>query len=141
MNADLERDIPGVMWNFSQNIRDNVLEAMSGVKGDNSLKIFGPDIDKLELLADKAKHILQDIQGVVNVGVFHVRGATHLQFRVDPLKCQKWGVTTADVNNVVSSALAATPQSTMVEGEKRFDISIRWPKWRGTTRRRSSTFP
>ena len=58
------------MWNFSQNIRDNVLEAMSGIKGDNSLKIFGPDIDKLELLADKAKHILQDIQGVVNVGRF-----------------------------------------------------------------------
>ncbi len=130
MNADLERDIPGVTWNFSQNIRDNVLEAMSGVKGDNSLKIFGPDIDKLELLADKAKHILQDIQGIANVGIFHVRGATHLQFRVDPLKCQKWGVTTADVNNVVTTAMAAQPQSTMVEGEKLFNISIRWPKWR-----------
>ena len=130
MNADLERDIPGVTWNFSQNIRDNVLEAMSGVKGDNSLKIFGPDIDQLELLAGKAKHILQDIRGVANVGIFHVRGATHLQFRVDPLKCQKWGVTTADVNNVVTSAMAAQPQSTMVEGEKLFNISIRWPKWR-----------
>jgi heavy metal efflux system protein len=130
MNEDLERDIPGVMWNFSQNIRDNVLEAMSGVKGDNSIKIFGPDIDKLELLAEKAKHILQGIQGVANVGIFHVRGATHLQFRVDPFKCQKWGVTTADVNNVVTTAMAAQPQSTMVEGEKRFDIAIRWPKWR-----------
>ena len=130
MSADLERDIPGVTWNFSQNIRDNVLEAMSGVKGDNSLKIFGPDIDKLELLAGKAKNMLQSIRGVANVGVFHVRGATHLQFRVDPLKCQKWGVTTADVNNVVTTAMAAQPQSTMVEGEKRFDIAIRWPKWR-----------
>src|SRR5262249_1435471 len=130
MSADLERNIPGVTWNFSQNIRDNVLEAMSGVKGDNSLKIFGPNIDQLELLADKARHILQDIQGVANVGIFHVRGATHLQFRVDPLKCQKWGVTTADVNNVVTTALAAQPQSTMVEGEKLFNIAIRWPKWR-----------
>jgi cobalt-zinc-cadmium resistance protein CzcA len=130
MNADLERAIPGVTWNFSQNIRDNVLEAMSGIKGDNSLKIFGPEIDKLELLATKAKHILQDIRGVANVGIFHVRGATHLQFRVDPKKCQKWGVTTADVNNVVTTALAAQPQSSMVEGEKLFNISIRWPKWR-----------
>jgi cobalt-zinc-cadmium resistance protein CzcA len=130
MNADLERRIPGVTWNFSQNIRDNVLEAMSGVKGDNSLKVFGPDIDELELLADKAKHILQEIPGVANVGIFHVRGATHLQFRVDPRKCQKWGVTTADVNNVVTSALAAQPQSTMVEGERLFNIAIRWPKWR-----------
>jgi cobalt-zinc-cadmium resistance protein CzcA len=132
MSTDLERDIPGVTWNFSQNIRDNVLEAMSGVKGDNSLKIFGPDIDQLELLASKAKHILQDVRGTANVGIFHVRGATHLQFCVDPIKCQKWGVTTADVNNVITSAMAAQPQSTMVEGEKRFDIAIRWPKWRRT---------
>ena len=63
MNADLERDIPGIVWNFSQNIRDNVLEALSGVKGDNSLKIFGPDLDQLELLAAKAKNILQDDPG------------------------------------------------------------------------------
>ena len=105
MSADLEHDIPGVTWNFSQSIRDNVLEALSGVKGDNSLKIFGPDLDKLELLASKAKNILRSVQGIANVGVFRVRGSTHLQFRVDPLKCQKWGVTTADVNNVVTSAL------------------------------------
>jgi cobalt-zinc-cadmium resistance protein CzcA len=130
MNADLEREIPGVTWNFSQNIRDNVLEALSGIKGDNSLKIFGPDIDQLELLATKAKNILQGIQGVANVGIFHVRGASHLEFRVDPEKCQKWGVMTADVNNVVSSAMGASPMSTMVEGEKRFDISVRWPRWR-----------
>jgi cobalt-zinc-cadmium resistance protein CzcA len=130
MNADLERRIPGIMWNFSQNIRDNVLEALSGVKGDNSLKIFGPDIDQLELLAAKAKHILQDVKGVANVGIFHVRGSSHLEFRIDPEKCPKWGVTTADVNNVVSSAMAAKALSTMVEGEKHFDISIRWPKWR-----------
>jgi heavy metal efflux system protein len=129
MNADLERLIPGVVWNFSQNIRDNVLEALSGVKGDNSLKIFGPDIDQLEYLATTAKNILQSIQGIANVGIFHVRGTSHLEFRVDPEKCQKWGVTTADINNVVSSAIAGQPQSTMVEGEKLFDISIRWPKW------------
>ena len=55
MNAELERKIPGVVWNFSQNIRDNVMEAMSGVKGDNSVKIFGPDLDKLEDLADEGQ--------------------------------------------------------------------------------------
>jgi cobalt-zinc-cadmium resistance protein CzcA len=130
MSADLEREIPGVMWNFSQNIRDNVLEAMSGVKGENSLKIFGPDIDRLELLAAKAKTILQDIRGVANVGVFHVRGSSLMEFRADPAKCQRWGVTTADVNNVVTTAMGASPLSTMVEGEKRFDISVRWPRWR-----------
>jgi cobalt-zinc-cadmium resistance protein CzcA len=130
MNAELERVIPGVVWNFSQNIRDNVLEALSGVKGDNSLKIFGPDLEQLEILAAKGKNILQGIPGIANVGIFHVRGTSHLEFRADPVKCQKWGVTTADVNNVVSAAMAASPLTSMVEGEKRFDIAIRWPKWR-----------
>src|SRR5208337_4534298 len=130
MDADLERAIPGIVWNFSQNIRDNVLEALSGVKGDNSLKIFGPDLDQLELLAEKAENILQDVRGIANVGIFHVRGTSHLEFRVDPEKCQKWGVSTADVNNVVTSAVGAKAMSSMVEGEKLFDISVRWPKWR-----------
>jgi cobalt-zinc-cadmium resistance protein CzcA len=130
MSADLERLIPGVVWNFSQNIRDNVLEAMSGVKGSNSLKIFGPDIDQLELLADKAESVFEGIRGMADVGIFHVRGASHLALRVDPVKCQRWGVLAADINNVVASAMAATPMTTMVEGEKRFDISVRWPLWR-----------
>jgi cobalt-zinc-cadmium resistance protein CzcA len=130
MNAELERKIPGVNWNFSQNIRDNVMESLSGIKGDNSVKIFGPDLDELEKLATNVKNVLQGIQGIENVGVFHIRGQSHLEFRVDPEKCQKWGVMTADVNNVVSSALGAKGMSSMVEGEKLFDISVRWPKWR-----------
>jgi cobalt-zinc-cadmium resistance protein CzcA len=128
MNAELEQAIPGVVWNFSQNIRDNVMEAMSGIKGDNSVKIFGPDIDDLEKLATKVKNRLEEIKGVNNVGIFHIRGQSHLEFRVDPEKCERWGVMTADVNNVVTSALGATAQTRMVEGEKLFDIAIRWPK-------------
>jgi cobalt-zinc-cadmium resistance protein CzcA len=130
MNAELGCKLPGIIWNFSQNIRDNVMEALSGIKGDNSVKIFGPDFDQLELLASKTKSILQDVRGIENVGIFHIRGQSHLEFRVDPEKCQRWGVMTADVNNVVSSALGARPMSSMVEGEKLFDISVRWPRWR-----------
>jgi cobalt-zinc-cadmium resistance protein CzcA len=130
MNAELERKIPGVTWNFSQNIRDNVMEALSGIKGDNSVKIFGPDLDQLEKIAHKVKNVLQDIPGIENVGVFHIRGQSHLQFRVDPEKCDRWGVMTADVNNVVSSVLGARALSSMVEGEKLFDIAVRWPAWR-----------
>jgi cobalt-zinc-cadmium resistance protein CzcA len=128
MNEELEQKIPGITWNFSQNIRDNVMEALSGVKGDNSVKIFGPDLDELEKLATRAKNVLQGIRGIENVGIFHIRGQSHFEFRVDPQKCEKYGVQTADVNNVVQSALGAQPQTNMVEGEKRFDIAIRWPK-------------
>jgi cobalt-zinc-cadmium resistance protein CzcA len=127
MNGELADKIPGVVWNFSQNIRDNVMESLSGIKGDNSVKIFGPDIDKLEELATRVKNVLQDVHGVENVGIFHIRGQSHLEFRVDPEKCQRYGVMTADVNNVVASALGAAPQSNMVEGEKLFNISVRWP--------------
>jgi cobalt-zinc-cadmium resistance protein CzcA len=127
MNAELEQKIPGLVWNFSQNIRDNVMESLSGIKGDNSVKIYGPDIDKLEELATQVKNALQEVRGVESVGIFHVRGQSHLEFRVDPEKCQKYGVMTADVNNVVASALGANPQSSMVEGEKLFNIAIRWP--------------
>ncbi len=128
MNAELEDKIPGITWNFSQNIRDNVMEALSGVKGDNSVKIFGPDLDELEKLATRVRNVLQDVPGIENEGIFHIRGQSHLEFRVDPQKCEKFGVQTADVNNVVSSALGAQPQTNMIEGEKRFDIAIRWPK-------------
>jgi cobalt-zinc-cadmium resistance protein CzcA len=127
MNAELEQKIPGVVWNFSQNIRDNVMESLSGIKGDNSVKIFGPDLDALEVLASRVKNVLQDFRGIESVGIFHIRGQSHLEFRIDPEKCQRWGVMTADVNNVVSSALGAKAMSSMVEGEKLFDISIRWP--------------
>jgi cobalt-zinc-cadmium resistance protein CzcA len=130
MNAELGRKLPGVIWNFSQNIRDNVMESLSGIKGDNSVKIFGPDLDQLETLATKAKNVLQDVPGIENVGIFHIRGQSHLEFRVDPVKCQRWGVMTADVNNVVTSALGARAMSSMVEGEKLSDIAVRWPRWR-----------
>ena len=84
MNAELEAKLPGITWNFSQNIRDNVMEALSGIKGDNSVKIIGPDLDKLETLADKTKNVLQQVPGIENVGIFHIRGQSHFEFRVDP---------------------------------------------------------
>jgi cobalt-zinc-cadmium resistance protein CzcA len=128
MDGELRTQIPGVLWNFSQNIRDNVMEALSGIKGDNSLKIVGPDLDQLELLAAKVKKEMEKVKGMEDVGIFHIRGQSHMEFRVDPQKCQRWGVMTADVNNVISSALGANPQTNMVEGEKLFPIAIRWPE-------------
>lgn len=130
MNDELNRKLPGVDWSFSQNIRDNVMEALSGVKGDNSVKIFGPDLAELERLADEVKNRLRGVRGVENVGVFSIKGQTNLEFRVDLDKCKKWGVSAADVNNVVQTALGGKAFATMIEGEKSFDITVRWPAWR-----------
>jgi cobalt-zinc-cadmium resistance protein CzcA len=127
MDDELERKLPGVNWNFSQNIRDNVMEALSGVKGDNSLKIIGPDFQGLQDLGNQAREIMKDVRGLQDVGVFNVLGQSHLEFRPDPEKCQRWGVQVADVNNVAASALGGQAVTQMIEGEKRFDVSIRWP--------------
>jgi cobalt-zinc-cadmium resistance protein CzcA len=127
MSAELTSKIPGVDWNFSQNIRDNVMEALSGVKGDNSVKIFGPDLDELDRLAGRVKEKLQKVPGIESVGVFSIKGQTNLEFRVDLEKCKKWGVSAADVNNVIQTALGGKALSTMIEGEKSFDIAVRWP--------------
>ncbi len=127
MNRELEENIFGVDWNFSQNIRDNVMESLSGVKGDNSVKILGPDLDELERLAGQLKQRLDSIQGVENVGIFRVKGQPNLEIPVDPKKCSRWGLSVEDVEDVIETAVGGKPFSTMVEGEKRFDITLRWP--------------
>lgn len=128
MNAELNHHVIGVNWNFSQNIRDNVMESLSGVKGDNSIKIFGPDLDKLEDLAEQVKARLSAIHGLENVGVFRTKGQPNLEIPVDPQKCSVWGVSVADVEDVIQTAVGGKPVSKMIEGEKRFDITLRWPE-------------
>jgi cobalt-zinc-cadmium resistance protein CzcA len=127
MKAELDRGIPGVDWNFSQYIRDNVMESLSGVKGDNSVKIIGPDLHKLEEIAEQVKAILSDVPGMKEVGVFHVLGQPNLELPVDRDKCKQWGVSVADVNAVISAAVGGKAVSQMVEGEKSFDVTLRWP--------------
>jgi cobalt-zinc-cadmium resistance protein CzcA len=103
------------------------MEAMSGVKGNNSVKIFGPDLQKLEELAVDVRKALQSVSGITEVGIFNIKGQTNMEFRVDLEKCKKWGVSAADVNNVITSALGGKAFSSMIEGEKIFDISTRLP--------------
>jgi cobalt-zinc-cadmium resistance protein CzcA len=132
MNAELSASFIGVDWNFSQYIRDNVMEALSGVQGDNSVKIIGPDLAELEKLADKVKERMETVRGIGhdNVGIFRLMGQSNIEFRVDRTKCKRWGVSVGDVNNVLNTAVGGNAVSQMVEGEKFFDITLRWPKFR-----------
>jgi cobalt-zinc-cadmium resistance protein CzcA len=127
MSEELARKLPGIEWSFSQYIRDNVMEAISGVKGDNSVKIYGPDLDKLEELAEKTKNELAKIRGLHDLGIYHVMGQSNFEFVVDKEKCKRYGVQVGDVNNVVNTAVHGAPLTQMVEGEKTFDITLRWP--------------
>jgi cobalt-zinc-cadmium resistance protein CzcA len=128
IEVELKNEMIGVDWNFSQYIRDNVMEALSGVQGDNSVKIFGPDLTKLEKLAEEVQDVLSTVRGIEDrTGIYRIMGQTNLEFRVDREKCKRWGVAVSDVNNVINSAVRGQAFTQMVEGEKFFDITLRWP--------------
>lgn len=127
LNADLKRHFPGVDWDFSQNIRDNVMEALSGVKGENAVKIFGPDLIKLEELAARVKSTLAAIPGIENPGVFRIQGQSNLEFPIDRQRCSRWNVSVGDVCDVIETAVGGKAVTQMTEGERIFDVTLRWP--------------
>ena len=128
MSQTLETQVRGASWDFSQIIRDNVMESLSGVKGENSIKIFGPDLDELESLANTVQRKIRTVPGVTDVGVFRILGQTNVAFPIDRRKSSAWGVRVADINDVISTAVGGSAFSQMIEGEKRFDIALRWPE-------------
>ncbi len=128
MNDELKEAFPGINWNFSQIIRDNVLEVMSGVQGENSVKIIGPDIVELEKLGKQVVSAMRDVPGVQDVGLYRILGQTNLELPIDRAKCALWNIKVADVHSVIQTAIGGKPVSQMIEGEKTFDITLRWPK-------------
>ncbi|HLJ11003.1 MAG TPA: efflux RND transporter permease subunit, partial [Planctomycetaceae bacterium] len=128
INHELSEAFPGVNWNFSQIIRDNVLEVMSGVQGENSVKIIGPDNVELERLGKLVVEAVRNVRGIKDVGLYRIMGQTNLELPIDRKKCALWNVSVADAHNVIQSAIGGKMISQMIEGEKTFDITIRWPK-------------
>jgi cobalt-zinc-cadmium resistance protein CzcA len=120
--------IPGIDVNFSQYIQDNVDEALSGVKGENSVKLFGPDLHVLEARAQQIKHTLEKVSGIADVGVFKELGQPTLNVTVDRVAAQRFGLNVADVENVVLNAVGGNAQSQILEGERVFDLFMRLPQ-------------
>jgi cobalt-zinc-cadmium resistance protein CzcA len=118
---------PNVSFNFSQNIQDNVEEAMSGVKGENSLKIFGDDFDKLSELAEHVQNTMEKVRGVTDVGVFKVGGQPSLTIRIDRQKAARYGIEAQDINAAVQAAVGGAPVTQVIEGDRRFDLTVRYP--------------
>jgi cobalt-zinc-cadmium resistance protein CzcA len=120
--------IPGIEINFSQYIQDNVDEALSGVKGENSVKLFGDDLQTLEAGASQIKAQLQNVQGIVDIGVFRELGQPTLNVTVDRVAAQRFGLNVADVENVVLNAVGGNAQSQILEGERVYDLFLRIPE-------------
>ena len=117
---------PGIDFNFSQNIQDNVEEAMSGVKGENSLKLFGKDFDGLTRIADQIQGIMNQVPGITDVGVFHVTGQPSLLVSIDRTKAARFGLQPQDINNIVQAAVGGAAVTQIIEGDRRFDFAVRY---------------
>jgi cobalt-zinc-cadmium resistance protein CzcA len=128
--AELHGSLIAVEWNFSQNIRNMVMEALSGVRGENSVKIIGPDLQELEHAADRVVKALKGIQGLEDVGAYRIMGQSNLTLPIDRQKCARWNLNVSDVQAVVDTAVGGKPFSQMIEGERSFDITLRFAQQR-----------
>jgi cobalt-zinc-cadmium resistance protein CzcA len=131
IEGELRRRFPGVTFNFSQYIQDNVQEAMTGVKGENSIKLFGPDLKVLEQKAAEIKAIMETVHGVQDLGVLHILGQPNIVVDVDRPAAARYGLQVGDVNGIIQAAVGGQPVSQVYEGERWFDLVVRFlPQYR-----------
>jgi len=123
--------IPGIVFNFSQVIQDNVEEAMSGVKGENSIKLFGNDLKTMEAKAVEVEAVMKGVRGVKDLGIFRLVGQPNLLIQVDREASARYGLRVSDVNAVVQAAVGGQGVTQVYEGERLFDLVVRFlPEFR-----------
>jgi cobalt-zinc-cadmium resistance protein CzcA len=132
MDRELEKT-PGVIWNFSQPISDNVEEAVSGVKGELAVKIYGDDLKTLEAKGEEIIGVMSKVRGVADLGLFRVIGQPNLNYTVNRQAAARYGINVADVQDAIQTAIGATPLTQVLEKEARYDVTLRYlPQYRDT---------
>jgi cobalt-zinc-cadmium resistance protein CzcA len=132
MQRELDK-IPGVIWNFSQPIADNMEEAVSGVKGELAVKVYGDNLKLLESQADQIVNIMRHVNGVEDLGVFRVLGQPNLQISVDRVQAARHQINVADIQDAVQTAVGGTAFTQVLQGEARYDLVMRYlPQYRDT---------
>lgn len=119
---------PGVLWNYSQPISDNMEEAVSGVKGELAVKLYGDDLRTLEHTAEKIQGQMSTVQGVGDLGIFRIVGQPNLNFRVDRAAAARWGINVADIQDAIQTAAGANAVTQLQQGEARYDVTLRYDK-------------
>ncbi len=126
IQTEFQNELPGVIFNFSQYIQDNVEEAISGVKGSNSVKIVGPNLQVLTNLAEQVQDQMRQVRGVTDLGIFPVLGQPNLNINVDRAKAARYGLNSGDVNAVVQAAMGGSVATSVLEGDRQFDLVVRY---------------
>ncbi|MGA8741107.1 MAG: CusA/CzcA family heavy metal efflux RND transporter [Terracidiphilus sp.] len=127
MNKELEK-LPGVIWNFSQPISDNMEEAVSGVKGELAVKLYGDDLRMLEQKAEEVEFQMATVKGVEDLGIFRIIGQPNLNFEVDRQAASRWGINVADIQDAIQTAVGANALTQVQQGEARYDVTLRYDK-------------
>ena len=125
MDRELEK-LPGVLWNFSQPISDNMEEAVSGVKGELAIKLYGDDLKTLEEKGDEVVGVMRKIPGVEDLGLFRVLGQPNLNISVDRQQAARHGINVSDVQDAVETAIGGKAVSQVLQGEQRYDLVARY---------------
>jgi cobalt-zinc-cadmium resistance protein CzcA len=129
INAKLTREFPGVNFSYSQNIEDNVNEALSGVKaGANAIKVFGRDLDTDQSVAAHVAAVLKTVPGITNVFAYQSLNQPNVLIRPDRTKCARYGINVGDVTTVVQAAIGGDAVTQVIQGDRRFDLVVRWKK-------------
>jgi cobalt-zinc-cadmium resistance protein CzcA len=126
LSEEFEREFPGIVFNFSQNIQDNVEEALSGVKGENTIKVVGPSLEVDEEKAREIVAILKGVRGIEDLGLVQTLGQPNLTITPDRSLCARYGLNVGDVEAVLQAAVGGQAVTQVFEGEKRFDLVVRW---------------
>jgi len=125
LQAEFTNEYPGIGFNFSQYIQDNIEEGLSGVRGANSAKIIGPDLATLEDLARQAMHEMDRVKGITDLGIFWVLGQPNLNIKVDRASAARYGLNAGDINTVVQAALGGATATTLLEADRQFAVVVR----------------
>ncbi len=132
MNRELVK-IPGVIWNFSQPISDNMEEAVSGVKGELAIKVYGDDLRTLEEMGVRIVSVMRTVPGIEDLGLFRVLGQPNLNFTVDRAAAARYRINTADVQDAIQTAVGGNALTQVLDGEQRYDLVMRYlPEYRDT---------
>ncbi|MGA2168936.1 MAG: CusA/CzcA family heavy metal efflux RND transporter [Terracidiphilus sp.] len=133
MDTELEK-FPGVLWNYSQPISDNMEEAVSGVKGELAVKLYGDDLRTLEKKADEIQAQMASVKGIEDLGIFRIIGQPNLNYTVDRGAAARWDVNVADIQDAVQTAVGANALTQVQQGEARFDVTLRYQQQYRDTR-------
>jgi cobalt-zinc-cadmium resistance protein CzcA len=126
MDARLRR-LPGIAWNFSQPIKDNVEEGISGIKGQVAVKLYGDDLGKLDQLSEQVARAIGSVPGVADLAVIQAGQLPQVQIAIDRQKIARYGISVADVDEAIETALGGKTATQLWEGERHFDVTVRFP--------------